>query len=52
MLEEGENPEFHSLLQWLKATSQHLNIHINADESDGLCKWTSVVQKEAEETAK
>ena len=52
MLEEGENPEFHSLLQRLKATCQHLDIHINADESDGLRKWTSVVRKEAEETAK
>ena len=52
MLDEGENPEFHSLLQRLKATSQHLDIHMNADESDGLRKWTSVVRKEAEETAK
>ena len=52
MLEEGENPEFHSLLQRLKATCQHLDIHINADETDGLRKWTSVVRKEAEETAK
>ena len=51
ILEEGENPEFHSLLQRLKATSQHLDIHINADESDGLRKWTSVVRKGVEETA-
>ena len=52
MLDEGKNPEFHLLLQRLKATSQHLDIHMNTDESDGLCKWTSVVRKEAEETAK
>ena len=26
-LEEGENPEFHSMLQRLKVTAQHLNIH-------------------------
>lgn len=52
MLEEGENPEFHSLLQRLKATTQHLDIHINADESDGMYKWTSTVRKEIEETAR
>jgi hypothetical protein len=51
ILEEGENPEFHSLLQRLKATAQHLNIHINADEKDGLRKWTSTSQKEIEEAA-
>lgn len=51
-LEEGENPEFHSLLQRLKATVQHLEMHINADEGDGLRKWTSTVRKEIEETAR
>lgn len=51
-LNEGENPEFHSLLQQLKATSQHLDIHINADETDGMQKWTHTVQKEIEETAR
>jgi hypothetical protein len=48
LLYEGENPEFHSILQRLKATSQHLDIHINADEADGMRKWTSTVQKEIE----
>jgi hypothetical protein len=43
MLEEGEHPEFHSLLQRLKATTQHLDVHINADEADGMRRWTSVV---------
>ena len=51
-LDDSENTEFHSLLQWLKATTQHLDIHINADESDGLCRWTATVQKEVEETAR
>ena len=51
-LDEGENPEFHSLLQRLKATSQHLDIHINADETDGMQKWTRTVRKEIEETAR
>ena len=51
-LDEGENPEFHSLLQRLKATSQHLDIHINADEADGMQKWTRTVRKEMEETAR
>jgi hypothetical protein len=50
-LEDGENPEFHSLLQRLKATSQHLDIHINADKVDGMRKWTTTVQKEIEEMA-
>src|SRR5712672_2981460 len=45
MLEEGENFEFHSLLQRLKATSQHLEIHINADEADGMRKWTATSRK-------
>jgi len=31
MLDDGENPEFHSLLQRLKATTQHLDIHIVTD---------------------
>ena len=51
-LDEGENPEFHSLLQWLKATTQHLGIHINTDEADGMCKWTTMAQKEIEEAAR
>src|SRR6267154_259461 len=51
-LEEDESPEFHSLFQRLKATTQHLNIHINADEPDGLRKWTSVTRKGVEETAR
>jgi hypothetical protein len=42
-LDEGENPEFHSLLQRLKATVQHLDMHLNADKVDGLRKWTSSV---------
>ena len=51
-LDEGENPEFHSLLQQLKATSQHLDIHINTDEADGMQKWTRTVWKEMEEMAR
>jgi len=51
-LDEGENPEFHSLLQWLKATLQHLDIHINVDEADGMQKWTRTVRKEIEESAR
>jgi hypothetical protein len=50
-IEEGENPEFHSLLQRLKATNQHLDIHINADEKEGLRKWTLATRKEVEEAA-
>lgn len=49
-LDEGENPEF--LLQRLKATTQHLDIHLNAEEADGLYKWTSTARKEIEETAR
>ena len=49
MLDDGENPEFHSLLQRLKATTQHLDIHINTDEVDGLRAWTSMTRKEIEE---
>ena len=52
IIEEGENPEFHSLLQRLKATIQHVDIHLNADETDGLHKWTTMVWKEIEETAR
>jgi hypothetical protein len=52
IVEEGENPEFHSLLQRLKATIQHVDIHLNADEKDGLYKWTTTVRKEIEETAR
>jgi hypothetical protein len=51
-LEEGENPEFHSLLQRLKATSQQLDIHINADEVDGLRQWTTTARKEIVEVAR
>ena len=51
IIEEGENPEFHSLLQRLKATNQHLDIHINADEKEGLRKWTLTARKEIEEAA-
>ena len=50
-LDEGENPEFHSSLQRLKATVQHLDIHINADEADGMRKWTSTTRKEIERSA-
>jgi hypothetical protein len=52
ILDDGENPEFHSLLQRLKATTQHLDIHINADEAEGMCKWTTTVRKEIEEAAR
>ena len=51
-LDEGENPEFNSLLQRLKATTQHLDIHINVDEVDRMRQWTSTVRKEVEESAR
>jgi hypothetical protein len=51
-LDDGENSAFHSLLQRLKATTQHLDMHINADETDGLRRWTSTSRKEIEEAAR
>ncbi len=51
-LDEGEEPEFHSLLQRLKATVQQLELHINADEADGMHKWAIMACKEIEETAR
>src|SRR6266436_3368043 len=51
-LDEGESDEFHSLLQRLKATVQQLDMHINADEADGIRKWASTTCKEIEETVR
>ena len=51
-LDEGENPEFHSMLQRLKATAQHLCIQINADEADGMYQWTTMSRKDIEGMAK
>jgi hypothetical protein len=52
ILEDRQNPEFHSLLQRLKATIQHADIHLNADEADGMNSWTTTVQKEIKEAAR
>ena len=41
--EDGENPEFHSLFQRLKATVQHVDMHLNSDEADGMRRWTTTV---------
>ncbi len=51
-LDEGEEPEFHSLLQRLKATTQQLELHVNADEAEGMRKWATTARKEIEETAR
>ncbi len=51
-LDDGEEPEFHSLFQWLKATIQQLDLHINADEAVGMRNWATVTRKEIEEMAR
>ena len=51
-LDDGEEPEFHSLLQRLKATIQQLDMHINADEADGIRQWATTTRKEIKEAAR